>query len=314
VTDRWAILSGTAHPALAASLAQALGGESVRAAITRFPDGEIDVRLEDDLRGRAVAIVQPTVAPVGENLLELLLLADACTRAGADVEAAVVPYFGYARQDRRKAERGALGAKVVCELLGRGPWRRVVSVDLHADLEVALDVPLDHLSAHRPTCELLAPLASQHDSVVVAPDLGASKLAKRFGELLGLPVAIVHKTRTSGSEVTVDGVVGDVRGLRPILVDDMISTAGTIVAASKVLLAQGARPEIVVVATHALLVGDAVARLSSVPIRALVHADTVPVGGALPFDRIVVPMAPTIAEALVRTRSGRPLGELRGVR
>lgn len=309
----WAIVSGTAHPELGGAIARALGAAPVRVTIDRFPDGEIEVVIDEDLRGRDVVIVQPTGAPVGENLLEVLLVADACRRAGAEIEALAIPYFGYARQDRRKAERGPLGVKVVCDLLGRACARRLVAVDLHSDLEGALDAPLDHLTAVPALAEALRPQVGT-GSVVVAPDLGAAKLAKRFGELLSLPVAIVHKTRVSGTEVAVDGIVGDVRGMRPILVDDMISTAGTLEAAARVLLENGAAPDLLIAATHALLVDAAIERLSKLPLRALVHADTLPVRTEVPFARNVVEVAPTLAEALRRTRAGRRLGELRGVR
>ncbi len=309
----WAIVSGTAHRELGAAIARALGGAPVRATIDRFPDGECEVAIDEDLRGRDVVIVQPTGAPVGENVLEILLVADACRRAGAEIEALVIPYFGYARQDRRKAERGPLGVKVVCDLIGHARARRIVAVDLHSDLEGELDAPLDHLTAVPLLAEALRPKVGP-GSVIVSPDLGAAKLARRYGELLGLPVSIVHKTRVSGTEVAVDGIVGDVRGMRPILVDDMISTAGTLEAAARVLLAHGAAPDVLIAATHALLVDGAVDRLARLPLRALIHADTLPVRTDLPFAREVVAVAPTLAEALRRTREGRRLAELRGVR
>jgi ribose-phosphate pyrophosphokinase len=242
---------------------------------------------------------------VGEHLMELLLMADACWRAGAARLMAVVPYFGYARQDRRAHPGEALGGKLVVDLLERGRFERVVAVHLHTPaLEGCFGMPLEHLDASHLLAEAARPTEGG-SSVVVSPDLGAVKLAERYARQLGLPLAIVHKTRTSGSEVSVRGLVGEVRGLRPIIVDDMISTAGTIAATADTVLKAHCAQDITVVATHALLVGPAVERLSRIPIRRLISTDSVSLSRPLPFEHTVVGLAPLLADAICRVTSDR---------
>ena len=294
------VFSGTANRALGEALARALGHPLGQCRLERFPDGELHVELQEDIRGRAVCLVQPTAPPVGENLLELLLMADACWRAGASRLMAVLPYFGYARQDRRATSGEALGGRLVADLLERGHFERVVAVNLHtASLEGCFSMPLEHLNAGPLLAEAVRPHAGA-GSVVVSPDLGAVKLAERYARQLGLPLAIVHKSRVSGSEVNVQGLVGEVKGLKPIIVDDLISTAGTIEATAETVLKAGCAEEITVVATHALLVGPAVQRLSGVPIRRLLSTDSIVPPRALPFHHEVVSLAPLLAEAIRR--------------
>jgi ribose-phosphate pyrophosphokinase len=294
------IFSGSANRGLGEALARALGQALGPCQLERFPDGELHVELQEDVRGRTVCLIQPTVPPVGENLLELLLMADACWRAGASRLMAVLPYFGYARQDRRATSGEALGGRLVADLLERGHFERVVAVNLHtAALEGCFSMPLEHLNAGTLLAEAVRPHAGP-GSVVVSPDLGAVKLAERYARQLGLPLAIVHKSRVSGSEVNVRGLVGEVKGLRPIIVDDMISTAGTIEATARTVLEAGCAPEITVVATHALLVGPAVERLSGVPIRRLLSTDSIVPPLSLPFHHEVVSLAPLLAEAIRR--------------
>jgi ribose-phosphate pyrophosphokinase len=294
------IFSGAANRPLGEALARELELPPGRCLLERFPDGELHVELQEDVRGRTVCLVQSTVPPVGEHLLELLMMADACWRAGAARLMAVVPYFGYARQDRRTRPGEALGGKLVADLLERGRFERLVAVNLHtASLEGCFAMPLEHLSAGEMMAEALRPYAGE-GAVVVSPDLGAVKLAERYARALKLPLAIVHKARTSGADVSVRGLVGDVRGLRPLLVDDLISTGGTIAAAAEYLREAGCAEEVTVVATHALLVGPAVERLAGVPIRRLLSTDSVVHPTELPFDHEVVCLAPLLAGALRR--------------
>ncbi|WNG13635.1 ribose-phosphate diphosphokinase [Cystobacter fuscus] len=299
------VFSGTANRALGENLARTLGRPLGRCHLERFPDGELYVEIQEDVRGRNVCLIQPTAPPVGEHLMELLLMADACWRAGAARLMAVVPYFGYARQDRRGKPGEALGGKLVVDLLERGRFERLVAVHLHTPaLEGCFGMPLEHLDASHLLAEAARPHAGE-GAVVVSPDLGAVKLAERYARQLGLPLAIVHKRRMSGSEVSVRGLVGEVRGLRPIIVDDMISTAGTIAATAETVLKEGCTEDITVVATHALLVGPAVERLSQVPIRRLISTDSVPQQRTLPFDHEVVGLAPLLADAICRVTSER---------
>jgi ribose-phosphate pyrophosphokinase len=305
------LLAGSANVRLAETIAAKLGTSQGALNVERFPDGELHVEIKQSVRGHDVYLIQPTSPPVERHLLELLLLADAAHRAGAARLTAVIPYLGYARQDRRASGREAVGARLVAELLAAGGLvQRVVVVDVHSPaVEGFFGIPLEHLSA----VPLLVESVRNHvteNSVIVAPDLGAAKLAERYARPLGLPVAIVHKRRLSGSEVSVRSVTGDVRGHTPIIVDDMISTGGTVEAAIEVLLSGGCEPELTVVASHGLLVGPAVKRLKVGPLKRIVITDSVrtPEGLELPLE--VVSLAPLLARAVDCLHNDRSLGDL----
>lgn len=270
------VLGGPAHPVLARAVADHLGTALAPCELQRFPDGELHVQIEASVRGHDVYIVQPTSAPVEENLLALLFMADACRRAGAARSTAVVPYFGYARQDRRASGREPVAARLAADLIRAGGLQRVVAVDLHgSSIESAFGIPLEHLTAVPMLAAAIRSLV-EANSVVVAPDLGAAKLADRYAQLLGLPVAVVHKVRLSGEAVTVRAVTGRVEGRHPVIVDDMISTVGTVEAALEAVLAEGACPGPLVVATHGLFVGPASRRLPGLGARRILTTDSVP--------------------------------------
>jgi ribose-phosphate pyrophosphokinase len=304
------LFSGSANPSLSAAIASELRVPLGRRELERFPDGELHLELEDTARGMDVYLVQPTGPPVAENLLELLLCADASRRAGAQRVTAIIPYFGYARQDRRAHGREPVGARLVADVLCASGIDRVVGVDMHTNaLEGFFSMALEHLSA----VVLLAEAARLHvtaNSVVVAPDLGATRLAERYATILGLPVAIVHKTRLSGHEVSVRAITGDVRGRAPLLVDDMISTGGTIAAAVDALLAAGCVPDVTVLASHALLVGSAVDRLAGVAARRLITTDSLSISRTSALTLEVVSLAPLLADAIDRLHTNRSLGDL----
>jgi ribose-phosphate pyrophosphokinase len=310
-TTDFAVFSGSAHPALAEAVATALGVAQGKREIERFPDGECQVRILQSVRGYDLYLIQPTGPPVEANLLELLLLADACRRAGARRLTAVIPYFGYARQDRRTSGSEPVAARLVADLIEAGRLDRVVSIDLHnASLEGFFSLPLEHLTAVPPLAEALGRLTLAGKGVVVAPDVGAAKLADRYGRLLDMPVAIVHKTRISGREVATRGVTGDVEGRQPLIVDDMISTGGTIEAAAKALAAAGSLPVTAVAVTHGLFVGDAGQRLAALGARRFLMTDSVapPAGLSLPVE--VVSVAPLLARAIQHLHEDRSLAEL----
>jgi ribose-phosphate pyrophosphokinase len=304
------IFSGTANQPLAQTIADQLGTHLGHTTLRRFPDGEIHVQLEESVRGQDVYLVQSTGAPVGENLLELLLLSDACRRAGAARLTGIIPYFGYARQDRRASGREPVGARLIADVLKSGGLHRVVAVDLHtASLEGFFPFPLEHLTAVPLLAEAVRPQVP-HDSIIISPDLGAVKLAERYARLLDLPMAVVHKSRLSGEEVEARGIVGEVKGRSPVVVDDMISTGGTVEAAVKALLAAGALPEVTVVASHALLVGPAARRLKDLPINSLVTTDSLAVPEGFPVPLQVVSLGPLLAEATRRLSQEQSLNEL----
>ena len=304
-----AILAGSANPALARAIAGRLGVAIGKSEVERFPDGEIHVEIHDTVRGHDVYLVQPTSPPADRHLMELLLLADACRRAGALRLTAIVPYLGYARQDRRAHGREAVGARVVADLFRAGRLDRVVAVDLHAGaLEGFFAMPLEHLTA----IPLLAKaLRSSVDpqSVIVAPDLGAAKLADRYARLLGLPVAVIHKVRVSAAKVTARAVTGEVRGRRPLIVDDMISTGGTIEAAVEAVVSAGALPEVTVAATHGLFVGPAAERLRRGSIRRLIVTDSVIPSAEQSLAVEYVSIGPLLASAIDRLHRNESLDE-----
>jgi ribose-phosphate pyrophosphokinase len=223
-----------------------------------------------------VYLIQSTGPPVAENLFELLMMADACWHSGAARVTAVMPYLGYARQDRRMAAGEALGARLVADVLGASGIDQCVVVDLHsAAVEGCFGVPVVQLTAV-PTLLERVPTTRRPSRVVVAPDLGAAKLAERFGQALGLPVVLVHKKRLTGAAVAAEGLVGEIGGGGgAIVVDDMISTGATIEAAVKTLVSAGCTDDILVLATHALLVDGAVERLAALPLRRLIVTDSI---------------------------------------
>jgi ribose-phosphate pyrophosphokinase len=303
------LVGGSIHPALTAALGDALGLTPAARTLERFPDGELHVVVKEPVRGADVYLLQPLAPPPDAHLLELLFLADACRRAGAARITAVVPYLAWARQDRRRTDGEPLGIRLAADLLSARA-DRVVSVDVHGSAaEGFFSVPLDHLTAIPALAAAIARVASP-DAVVVAPDLGAAKRAEAIGRLLGLPSACVHKARLSARDVSVRGVSGEVAGRAPIVVDDMISTGATIEAAVRTLLEAGCRPEVVVAATHPVLVPGAAERLAALPLTRLVVTDALPVPALPGLATEVVPLAPLLAEAIRRLREERPLAEL----
>lgn len=304
------VIGGSGNPSLADSIAERLGAPIGRSVLNRFPDSELHAEIDDSVRGCDVYLVQPTGPPVDRHLMELLFLADACRRAGAARLTGIVPYFGYARQDRRAKGREAVGGRLIADMLGVAGFQRIVAVDLHTvSLEGFFSIPLEHLSAVSLLANAIEELV-EHKTVIVAPDLGAVKLAERYAELLRRPIAIAHKVRLSGEEVKVRGIIGEVAGRTPVIVDDMISTGGTIEAAAAALLTAGCLPQITVVASHGLLAGTAIARLSALPLRRIVVTDSLasPEHGSLPLQ--VVSLAPMLAETVTRLNIGESMAEL----
>ncbi len=305
------IFAGSANVPLAEAVAAELEVQPGSREMQVFPDGEMQVELRESVRGEDVYLLQPTSPPGEKHLLELLLLADAAHRAGAARLTAVIPYFGYARQDRRASGREAVGARLVAGLLESGGlFERVVSVDLHtAAIEGFFGIPLEHLSAVPMLVESIRPYAGE-DGVVVAPDMGAAELAERYAEPLELPVAIIHKARIGGSEVSVGSITGEVQGRKPIVVDDIIDTGGTTKAAVDALLEAGCEPEITAVASHGLFVGSAEEDLGDAPVERFLVTDSVPPPEGLNLPLEVASLAPLLANAIDRLHNDRSLDEL----
>ncbi|MHB1263623.1 MAG: ribose-phosphate diphosphokinase [Gemmatimonadaceae bacterium] len=280
------LISGTANPALAEEISRHLGTELTKVTCARFADGEIFVRIDENIRGNDVFIVQPTNPPA-DNIMELLLLIDAAKRASAARVTCVMPYYGYSRQDRKDQPRVAIGAKLMANMIMRAGADRVLGVDFHQhQLQGFFDIPVDHLYA-MPVLTAYFRKKELVDPVVVAPDVGAAKMARGFAKRMNASLAIIDKRRPSANVSEVVNVVGDVSGRDCILADDMIDTAGTVSEAARALKKLGAR-DVYVCATHPLLSGPAVQRIMEAPIKEAVVTDTIAIRGESRFDKLVV--------------------------
>lgn len=280
------LMSGSANRALAEEMASQLGLELCKVTLSRFADGELFVRIDENVRGNDVFIVQPTNPPA-DNLMELLLLIDAAKRASAARVTCVMPYYGYSRQDRKDQPRVAIGAKLVANMIMTAGADRLLGVDFHQhQLQGFFDVPVDHLYA-APVFVSHFKRKNLHDVVVVAPDVGSAKMARGFAKRLDGTLAIIDKRRPRANVSEVVNVVGEVEGRDCILADDMIDTAGTVSEAARALKELGAG-DVYVCATHALLSGPAKERLSAAPIKEVVVTDTIAIREESKFDTLTV--------------------------
>jgi ribose-phosphate pyrophosphokinase len=280
------LLVGSGNPALSQEIAASLGVDQARTTISRFADGEIFVRIDENVRGNDVFILQPTNPPA-ENIMELLLLIDAAKRASAARITCVMPYYGYSRQDRKDQPRVAIGAKLVANMIVTAGAHRVLGLDFHQhQLQGFFDVPVDHLYA-APVFVSHYRRKNLHDLVVVAPDVGSAKMARGFAKRLNGTLAIIDKRRPKPNQSEVVNVVGEVEGKDCLLTDDMIDTAGTVSEAARALKDLGAN-DVYVCATHALLSGPAVKRLSEAPIKEVTVTDTVMIPDEKRFPQLTV--------------------------
>jgi ribose-phosphate pyrophosphokinase len=303
VRHELAIFAGSANPQLAAAIASRLGERTGACTIDRFPDGEVEVRLLESVRRKEVFLVQPTSPPVDAHVVELLALADACRRGAAAQVTAVVPYFGYSRADKRQGRPEAIMGRVVADLLESVGIGHVVTVDLHTpQIEGFFRVPMDALTAVPTICRAFGDLPQ--GLVVVSPDLGRVLLASQYARCLGVPVIVLHKRRLGGAQTEVTHIAGDVSIRACVLVDDMISTGGTVLQSVRALLEAGARPEIIVAATHGLFLPGAREKLTHPAIREIFVTDTVALKEKDWPQLHVVPVAPLIAGALERSPAG----------
>lgn len=307
------VFSGRANSPLAARICNYLGVPLGAISLGNFPDGEISCKVDEDVRGRDVFLVQPTCPPVNDNLMELLVMIESCKRASAERVTAVVPYYGYARQDRKDEGRVPITAKLVANIITRAGADRVLTMDLHAaQIQGFFDVPVDHLYA--------APVLNDHfrklgvpdeELVVVSPDEGSIKRALGHAKRLGVRLAIVDKRRSSAEKTRQENILGaPVAGKTCLMFDDMISTAGSICGAATKLFEAGAK-EIYVGATHGVLCGPAIANIDASPIKVVAVTDTIP----LSSDRIspkveVLSVAPLLGEAIKRIHRNESVSRL----
>jgi len=309
-----AVFTGNANPALAQEIARHLAVPLGRAYVGKFSDGEVTVELMENVRGRDVFIVQPTCPPTNDNLMELLVMADACRRASADRITAVVPYFGYARQDRRpRATRVAITARLVADMIVQAGIDRVLTVDLHADqIQGFFDIPVDNVYASPILLADIWRSQGTDNMVVVSPDVGgvvrARAIAKRLDDA---DLAIIDKRRPKANVATVMNIIGDVEGKTCVLVDDIVDTAGTLCAAAAALKANGAK-KVVAYCTHPVLSGAAIANVSNSQLDELVVTDTIPLSeAARACPRIrQLSVAELLAETIRRVAFGESVSSL----
>jgi ribose-phosphate pyrophosphokinase len=303
------IFTGNANPELAAKIAAYLGLPVGEATVSSFPDGETFVKINENIRGRDVYIVQPTCPPTNQNLMELLIMIDAMRRASAARISAVIPFYGYARQDRKDQPRVPITAKLVANLLDAAGANRVLAMDLHAQqIQGFFDIPVDHLYAAPVIYEYLA--AKNLDNlVVVSPDVGGMKMASAYSQMLNAGLAIVVKRRVSATQIEPQFIVGDVKDKDILLVDDITETAGTLVGAAKMLKEYGAR-RIFAGVSHAVLNDLAIERLPKSDLCELITTNTTPPRAIEGFKITVLDVSHLLGEAIKRIHDGESVSSL----
>lgn len=311
-SDKLKVFAGRANPQLAEKICKHLQLPLGRGRTELFPDGELIVKVEEDVRGRDCFIVQSTSAPVNAHLMELMIWIDCLKRASANRVTAVIPYFGYARQDRKDEGRTPITAKLVANLLERAGADRVVSVDLHAaQVQGFFDIPVDHLNASPVLIKWFKSLKLSN-RVFVSPDVGNVKRAQVYANLLGGEICIVDKRRKSGSQIEAKHIIGDVEGKNVIMVDDMITTAGTMTEACKMLRDNGVK-EVYMAASHGVFAPPAMERLAKCTFTKLAVTDTIPLGDRCDAikDRIVqLSVAELLGEAIHRIHHNESVSEI----
>lgn len=309
------IFSGNSNPKVAQQIAKVLGLPVGKSEVKQFADGEISVSINESVRGSDVFVIQSTSAPVNDHLMELLIMLDAFKRASAGRITAVMPYFGYARQDRKAKARDPISAKLCADLLTAAGADRVLTMDLHAaQIQGFFNIPVDHLMG----TPLLAPYfgsrfagSARDELVVVSPDLGSVGRARKFAERLDTSLAIIDKRRPKANVSEVMNIIGDVRDKKVILVDDLIDTAGTLCNAAQAIVEKGGAKEVYACATHGVLSDPATERIAASCIKELVLLDTIPLPPHKALDKItMLSVAPVFAEAIARIYEDKPVSPL----
>ena len=310
--DRIRIFSGNSNPSLAESIAQSLNLPLGKAKVKTFSDGEIMVEIQENVRGRDIYIIQSTCSPTNNNLMELLIIMDALRRASAATITAVIPYYGYARQDRKAAPRTPITSKLVADLITTAGADRVVTIDLHAgQIQGFFNIPVDNLYAAPVILEHLKTKFTGDDIVMVSPDAGGTERARAFAKRLNCTLAVIDKRRTAANVAEVMHLIGDVAGKTAIILDDMIDTAGTLTQAATALKNHGAT-RIFACATHGVLSGPAITRINESAIEEVIITDTIPIpAGAESNAKIkVLTISELLAEAIRRIHQDESVSSL----
>jgi len=301
--SRWRmkLFTGNANPYLAQKIGDYLGMSMAKATVSHFSDGEVSVAIHESVRGVDVFAIQPTCSPGNENLMELLIMIDAFRRASAGRINAVIPYFGYGRQDRKSRARDPITAKLVSNLIVEAGADRVVTVDLHAtQIQGFFDIPVDHLPGVSTLADYFKDKSLSYETVVVSPDVGGVTRARDLAAKLGAPLAIIDKRRSAPNVSEVMNVIGNVEGKSVIIIDDIIDTAGTVCNSAEVLMEKGAK-DVSVCCTHPVFSGPAIERMAKAPFKEIIVTNTIPVLEEKMLPNLtVLSIAPLIGEALLR--------------
>lgn len=310
--DNLRIFSGNSNPVLARRIADELGIKLGRIMVKQFSDGEICIKIEESARGLDVFVLQSTCSPVNDNIMELLIMIDAFRRASARRITVVLPYYGYARQDKKIKPREPITARLIANLITNAGASRVLCVDLHAgQIQGFFDIPMDHLYAGPLIAEELKRRGLENgETVVVSPDVGGVARARALAEHLGTPIAIIAKRRPEANKVEIKDVIGDVAGKTCVMIDDMIDTGGSIVQGATALVDRGAR-EVHACCTHGVLSADAIQRVENSVLRSLLITDTIPLPDHKHHEKIqVISVAPLLADAIRRIHEDSSVSEL----
>ncbi|MBN3038287.1 MAG: ribose-phosphate pyrophosphokinase [Candidatus Omnitrophica bacterium] len=298
--DKLAVLTGNANPNLAEDICRVLRIKLSQASVTRFSEGEIRVQIKENVRGKDVFLIQPTCPPANDNMMELLIMIDALRRASAGRITAVLPYYGYARQDRKDMPRVPITAKLVANLIASSGASRILTIDLHAQqIQGFFDIPVDHLYAINVFSEYYSQM-NLDNLVIVSPDVGGIKMARAYAKRFHADLAIIDKRRVNSEKTEVLNILGEVAGKNAIIVDDLVATAGSLVEAAQALKDNDAG-DVYAAITHPVLSGPALERIEYSPIKELVVCDTIPVDDSKMHPKIkVLSVAPLLAEAIKR--------------
>lgn len=308
--DQLMLFSGNSNPQLAAEVAKLLNVKLGEAVVGRFPEGEIQVQIRENIRGKDVFLIQSTCNSPNDYLMELLIMVDAARRASARRITAVLPFYGYARQDRKDRPRVPITAKLVANLLVSSGANRVLTMDLHSgQIQGFFDIPVDHLYSINIMGQYLKKKKIKN-LVIVSPDVGGIKMARAYAKMLGANFAVVDKRREDAAKTHVMHIIGEVKGKNVVIVDDLISTGGSVVEASKALKANGAL-DIYVVAVHPVLAGPAIERLTNSPVKELIVSNTIPLSSEKKIKKITqLSVAPLLADAIARIHYNVSVSEL----